>query len=141
MNKRKCYLAGGMQKFGKDRFDESNFWRTHIQNSVAEMPVKIFNPNDYFSFKDEPPRYASQREVMDFDHNLVRNSDFIVVNGKDLDKSIGTQIEIYTAWQLKIPVFVFGIEQDPHPWIDRCITRYEKSMNDVVEYIEDFYCS
>ena len=64
-----------------------------------------------------------------------------MVNGKDLDKSIGTQIEIYTAWQLKNPVFVFGVEQDPHPWIDRCIMRYEKSMNDVVEYIEDFYCS
>ena len=63
MNKRKCYLAGGMQKFGKDRFDESNFWRTHIQNSLAEMPVKIFNPNDYFSFKDEIGRASCRERV------------------------------------------------------------------------------
>lgn len=48
-------------------------------------------------------------------YNSNETPDFIVVNGKDLDKSIGTQIEIYTAWQLKIPVFVYGIEQDPHP--------------------------
>jgi len=135
------YLSGGMGLFGADRFDEGNSWRVYLTDKFSETEAKTFNPNDYFSFKDEPPRYASQREVMDFDHNLVRNSDFIVVNGKDLDKSIGTQIEIYTAWQLKIPVFVFGVEQDPHPWIDRCVRRYEKSMNDVVEYIEDFYCS
>lgn len=61
---------------------------------------------------------------------------------RNVEKYHGCKFTVINpAWQLKIPVFVFGIEQDPHPWIDRCITRYEKSMNDVVEYIEDFYCS
>lgn len=141
MNKRKCYLAGGMQKFGKDRFDESNFWRMHIQNSLAEMPVKIFNPNDYFSFKDEPPRYASQREVMDFDHNLVRNSDFIVVNFNDPD-SKGTMSEITIANEHRIPVIgLVSKENEPllHPWEVEMTSRFFYDIDELIQYVIDYY--
>ena len=80
MSKRKCYLAGGMCKFGEYKFNESNFWRVHIQEVLSEMPVEVCNPNDYFSFKDNPAKYKSIKEVMEFDLNKVRNSDFIIVN-------------------------------------------------------------
>ena len=136
------YLAGRMSGISHSdaigwRYDVEKLFRNVEKYHGCKFTV--INPARYYNFKEV--KYQSQREVMDFDLYHVRNSDFIVVNGKDLDKSIGTQIEIYTAWQLKNPVFVFGVEQDPHPWIDRCITRYEKSINNVVEYIEDFYCS
>ena len=75
MSKRKCYLAGGMCKFGKDRFNESNFWRVHIQEVLSEMPVEVCNPNDYFSFKDSHAKYKSTKEVMEFDLNKSAKMD------------------------------------------------------------------
>ena len=51
------YLAGGMQKFGKDAFKKAQEWRTILQselNKYSKKEVKIINPNDYFNFLDEP---------------------------------------------------------------------------------------
>lgn len=77
---------------------------------------------------------------MDFDLRHVENSDFLIVNGDHLDTSTGTQIEIFHAWKHGIPVYLFGEYQNPHPWVQRCITRTEPTMADVVMYIEEFYC-
>ena len=108
------YLAGGMQKFGKKDFNESNYWRVHIEQELMKLDcgrqTRICNPNDYYSFYDNAPRYSTMREVMEFDLNKVRNSDLIIVNFNDL-KSLGTMAELAIAYEHRIPVIGLCTEE------------------------------
>ena len=72
------YLSGGMQKFGKDNFEEGNKWRKYCKNALetceCDYKVKVCNPNDLFNFKDEP-QYETEREVMNLGIHKLRQSD------------------------------------------------------------------
>ena len=74
------YLCGGMGKFGKENFDKGNNWRLYcktVLEGIGEnngIDVIATNPNDYFNFLDEEPKYTSEREVMEFDIHKVRSS-------------------------------------------------------------------
>ena len=74
MREMTIYLAGGMGKFGKENFDKSNNWRCYCKEILESMgkndgiDIVAINPNEYFNFSDEPPRYISQREIMEFDN-------------------------------------------------------------------------
>ena len=45
------YLCGGMGKFGKENFEEGNYWRVYckeiLENYECDYKVKAVNPNDY----------------------------------------------------------------------------------------------
>ena len=141
MNKRKCYLAGGMCKFGEDKFNESNFWRVHIQEVLSEMPVEVCNPNDYFSFKDNPAKYKSTKEVMEFDLNKVRNSDFIIANFNDI-YSLGTMAEIAIAYEHRIPIIGLVSKDNEsllHPWQKEMCSRFFTDIDEMLDYVEDYY--
>lgn len=88
MREYNIYLAGGMGKFGKEHFDEGNKWRVGckrlLEDFSCDYKVKVCNPNDYFNFLDEPRKYESEREIMEFDLNKVRNSDLVIINFNDI---------------------------------------------------------
>lgn len=136
------YLAGGMGKFGKDNFDEGNRWRLIFKKrleSCENMNVKAINPNDYFSFKQEPPRYISQREIMEFDLNRVRNADLIIVNFNDM-WSLGTMAEIAIAYERKIPIIGLNeTNQNLHPWEVEMCNRIFTETHELLDYVEYFY--
>ena len=138
-----AYLAGGMGKFGKEEFNKSNNWRVFCKNTLeqceCDYKVKVCNPNDYYSFADETPRYKTDREVMEFDLNNVRNSDLIIVNFNDM-YSLGTMCEIAIAYEHKIPVIGLDVDnQNLHPWEVEMCNRIFTDMNEMLDYIEDFY--
>lgn len=137
----KCYLAGAMTGL---TFGEMNQWRVEAKNklnSVSNLTgVKIYalNPVDFYNFDMD---YQSEEEVMDFDLQHIGSSDFVLLNLKDVNKSIGTAMELKTCWDKHIPVVAFGSEDDIknlHPWIKRIIRRIEKDMSSAVAYIEDY---
>lgn len=136
------YLAGGMGKFGKDNFDEGNRWRLIFKKrleSNENMNVKAINPNDYFSFKQEPHRYISQREIMEFDLNRVRNADLIIVNFNDM-WSLGTMAEIAIAYERKIPIIGLNeANQNLHPWQVEMCNRIFTETYELLDYVEYFY--
>lgn len=136
------YLAGGMGKFGKDNFDEGNRWRLIFKKrleSNENMNVKAINPNDYFSFKQEPPRYISKREIMEFDLNRVRNADLIIVNFNDM-WSLGTMAEIAIAYERKIPIIGLNeANQNLHPWQVEMCNRIFTETYELLDYVEYFY--
>ena len=142
MKNYQVYLAGGMGKFGKDNFDEGNRWRLIFKKrleSCENMNVKAINPNDYFSFKQEPPRYVSQREIMEFDLNRVRNADLIIVNFNDM-WSLGTMSEIAIAYERKIPII--GLNEKNlklHPWQVEMCNRIFTETHELLDYVEYFY--
>ena len=132
-----------MSKFNKENFDESNNWRTYcketLQHCECNCNVKVVNPNDYFNFKEEPPTYKSQREIMEFDLNKVRNSDLIIANFNDM-WSLGTMSEIAIAYERRIPVIGLDVEkQNLHPWQIEMCTRIFDDIDEMLDYVEDFY--
>ena len=134
------YLAG---KMGGLSFEEMNNWRKDAKakllslSSYTGYKCSVINPVDFYNF--EKVEYQNKEEVMDYDLFHVENSDFLIVNANGLTDSIGTVIEVYNAWTHKIPVFVFGKYENEHPWITRCITRFEPDIESIIKYLRDFY--
>lgn len=124
-------------------YNEMNEWRYAAKEMIAELAdntdykVTVVNPVDFYNF--ESVEYQSDAEVMDYDLFHVEHSDFLIVNGDGLNDSKGTILEIFDAWQHGIPVFVFGDYKHPHPWIERCVTRFESTLTDVILYLNKFY--
>lgn len=135
----KIYLSGGM---GSLSFEEQSKWRRQVIEAITynydckKKPV-FFNPVNYYNF--EEVRYRSEREVMEFDLNALRNSNLIVVNFND-PKSIGTAMELMLAKERNTPVIGFGVNgQTIHPWLLECCTRVCDSLKEIVEHIVEFY--
>lgn len=145
MNIYTIYLAGGISKFGKDGFDEGNQWRIYckeaLENYECDYKVKVTNPNDYFNFVEYPPTYDSQREIMEFDLNKVRNADLIIVNFNDA-YSLGTMAEIAVAYEKKIPIIGINEKnQDLHPWQIEMCNRIFNDINELLDYVRNYYLS
>ena len=138
------YLAGGMGKFGKDEFDKGNAWRVYCKNTLEQFEgttykVRVINPNDYFNFKDDPPRYISEREVMELDLDKLRRSDLVIINFNDM-YSLGSMAELAIAYDRRIPVIgVDTSEQDLHPWQIEMCQRIFSSLDLMLDYVEDYY--
>ena len=135
----RIYLSGGM---GNLSFEEQSKWRQQVQDAIkfnyeCEKKPIFFNPVNYYNF--EEVRYKTEREVMEFDLNGLRNSDLVIVNFND-PLSIGTCAELAIAYEMKIPVI--GINQDNkklHPWLECFCNRICMSIKDAVEYVVEFY--
>lgn len=142
-DKLQIYLAGRMNGIS---FEEMNAWRKEIkqklllQSMITDCDIVIVNPVDFYNYKNI--RHQNELEIMNFDLVKVKTSDIIIINMEGLNESIGSCIECYEAYKNGIPVLAFGgndLFMKLHPWIQNCITRYEKTDNDIVNYIRDFY--
>lgn len=140
----KIYLAGKMSGL---TYEKMNNWREDIKKhlfSIAEnmdYNLLVINPVDFYNFQEK--LYQSEEEVKDYDLAHVISSDIIIVNLEGLSTSDGTKIELHDAkYHNKIPVIAFGDKElydKLHPWHKSNITRVEENMDDVVNYIKDFY--
>lgn len=136
------YLAGKMDGL---TFNEMNQWREEaalklkVLSETSGYKCTVINPCDFYN-PVEDVRYQTDEEVMDYDINHLENSDFVIVNADGLGTSTGTQIEIFDAWKNNIPVFVFGVGRGViHPWLERCVTRFEPNLDYLITYLTDFY--
>lgn len=128
-------------------FNEMIIWRKELKVQLqfaaqnSGYRIQVINPVDFYNFEEN--RHQSEDEIEDFDLAHVITSDIIVVNLDRLSSSDGTKIEIHDAnYHNRIPVIAFGNKElynNLHPWTKRDITRVEKTMEDVVQYIKDFY--
>lgn len=136
----RIYLSGGMSGLS---IEEQNKWRKQIQNAIKfgdydiAKRVCFFDPTQYYNFEEK--RHKSEREVMEFDLNGVRNCDLVIVNFNE-PKSIGTAAELAIAYDMKIPII--GInkkEQEIHPWLVEFTTRMCEDIREAVEHVVEFY--
>jgi nucleoside 2-deoxyribosyltransferase len=132
----KIYLAGKMSGLS---FEEMNKWRQDIKNrlSVNYPDINAINPVEFYSFEVYDKMKCIPKEVKEYDLWLVKNSDLILVN-LDYPDSIGTAIELHMAQEWKIPVVGFGKTKN-HDWIECCLTRKCKNMEEAIDYIISFY--
>ncbi len=143
MRSYQIYTAGGMGKFGKENFDEGNKWRRYCKQALetceCEYRVMVVNPNDYFNFVDEPPRYKTQGEVMRLDLHKVCGSDLIIVSFNDM-YSLGSMAEIAIAYDRGIPIIGLNeSNQNLHPWQECMCERIFNDIDEMLDYVEDFY--
>lgn len=140
MDSVRIYLSGAMSSVS---FEEQSKWRSQIINAIkfgdyhCEKKVEFFNPVNYYNFAEV--RHKSEREVMEFDLNALRNSDLVIVNFND-PKSLGTCAELAIAYELKIPII--GINKsgyELHSWLKEFTTRMCDDIREAVDYIVDFY--
>ena len=144
-NNLKIYLAGAMMNC--KNFDEMNKWRKLVTDKLlseaqfATKVLEIINPVRYYNFEEK--RHQSEVEVEEFDLAHVVSSDIVVANLEGLNNSVGTIIELHDAhYHNRIPVIAFGTKtlyDNLHPWVKNEITRIEKDIDGVVDYIRDFY--
>ena len=138
-----AYLCGGMGKFGKENFDEGNKWRKYCKQALetceCNYRVTAINPNDYFNFVDDPPLYNTQNEVMRLDLHKLRNSDLVIANFNDM-YSLGSMCEIAIAYDRGIPVIGLNESgQTLHTWQECMAERIFNNIDEMLDYIEDFY--
>lgn len=134
-----------MQKFGKEKFKESNTWRgkciNELKNFDSVYNILITNPNDYFNFISKIPAYKTRREVMEFDLNRVRDANLIIVNFNDM-YSLGTMAEIATAYERRIHIIGLNeSNQELHPWQVEMCNRVFDDICDMLDYVKYFYLS
>lgn len=135
----KIYLSGAMSSLS---FEEQSKWRHQVINAIRynyecdKKPV-FFNPVDYYNF--EEVKHHTEREVMEFDLNALRNSDLVLVNYND-PTSLGTCAELAIAYEKKIPIVgIYNDCQELHPWLVEFTSRMCFSLKEAVEYIVEFY--
>ena len=145
--KYKCYLAGAMSCYYKEgNIEEATKWRERAEKYFANNTdnFKCINPCNYFSIGDN--YHTSDYEPMRFDLRKVKESRVVLVNIKDLYRSLGSSDEILYAWLNDIPVIGF-LEDETlidtiHPWkycqIDRIETG-KGAQERAMEYIKNYY--
>jgi nucleoside 2-deoxyribosyltransferase len=137
MNIWTCYLAG---KISGISLEESNTWRlvakNVLENIYSDKKVIAINPNDYYNFNNK--MHLTEKEIIRFDLNKVRNSDVILVN---LDgDSIGTSMELMLAHELHKPIVGYlESKAELHPWLEYVCDRICENIFDAIDYIKNYY--
>lgn len=148
------YLAGRMSGLTEIEY---NTWRNTLKRKLeiaatcCNSLIQVINPADYFDFGNIEDH--TDKEIMQFDLNMVRQSNIVIVNVNGINESIGTAIEVYEANRLNIPVIAYAnvpeilehkrndiIFDKIHPWIKECLTtKLMFRADDVVQHVKDFY--
>ena len=139
-NKFTIYEAGAISNLS---FEEYNIWRVNAKrllNITSDNQIHVINPVDFYNFNMNPNTYT-EKEVKEYDLQMVKQSDLILVN-LEHPNSIGTAMELFYASEvLHKPVIGFGINENrpPHPWVELCIDKFCGTLQEAVDYIIDYY--
>lgn len=137
MDSFKIYLAGKMTGIS---YDQSNEWRVKAKKLLEETyclyKVTAINPNDYYNFKEVI--HKSEKEILRYDLHRVRTSNMILVNLTG--DSIGTAMELQHAFDNHIPIIGYKEDKtDLHPWLEYVCDRVFDNLEEVVDYVNDYY--
>lgn len=139
---KQIYLAG---KMGGLTPREYNLWRQQFFNGCQRQRLlgehaafRILNPADYYGYDTQNEK--SEKEIMRFELRAVEKSDIVIANLDSVETSVGTIMEIFHAYKKNIPII--GLKTDStetHPWIIECVDRVEENMEDLINYVFNYY--
>lgn len=132
--------------FNTEEQDYPKQWREKVKEYVKKYydDIHIISPTDYFEIGKD--YHKSESEAMRFDLRMVRESDIMLVNLRDLKDSIGTSDEIIYAF-IKGKAIIGFLEDETqfkniHPWKIEQIDRIETgkdAMEKALDYIYRYY--
>lgn len=134
------YTAGGMTGL---TYEEQTKWREWVEKYINEVyksklyNIHTINPVKYYNFEEK--RHKTEQEVMNFDLHKVRNSNLVIVNF-NAPKSLGTMAELAVAHEHNIPIIGLNEEKrEFHPWQKCFCERIFDKMDDLLDYMSEFY--
>ena len=150
------WLCGASEKVS---FNDSNEWREACVKWFEDHSehFRAWNPNDYYNYNEL--LHHTDPEINKFCSNKVTEADVILVNLKDIRKSVGSISELTLADYIRKPIVGFleydeyadfyenvrtevKLKNEIHPWIydfcGRIETGYDAKLN-ALEYIERYY--
>ena len=135
----KIYLAGGMTGLS---MQDQNEWRVEIKNELeiygCDYRVKCINPVDYYNSFDSR-MYDSDLEVMLFDLHKVKTSNLIIMNFNNMN-SLGSMAELAIAYDREVPIIGLNeSEQMLHPWQYAMCSKVFTDIEDMLDYIKNYY--
>lgn len=141
------YLAGAIScYYNTDKHDYPKQWREDVKEYVKRMydDIIVISPQDYYEIGKN--YHKTETEVMRFDLRMVRESDIVLCNLKDLHTSLGTSDEILYAFIKGKPIIGFLEDESEyksiHPWKVEQIDRIESgksAMERAIDYIYRYY--
>lgn len=146
--KKQIYLAGALGCYTVDESYPYDWRDKVIEYFEMYLPdeFKCFDPTEHYRYYEN--KHKTEKEVMRYDLRALKNSDVVLVDLKNLHKSLGTSDEILYAYLHGIPVIGF-YESDSeeeienlHPWKIEQIDRIEigkNAMSEAMDYIADYY--
>lgn len=142
------YLAGAMFCYGEDPYPIE--WRKAASAYIDfHSTYSTVNPCDCFSYSVK--EHKTEREIMKYELRAVKGASAVLVNLKDIEKSIGTIDEVMYAWANDVPIIGFYEDENVkefdvisklHPWLFEQIDRIfvsENAMYDSIDYIISYY--
>lgn len=137
--KKRIYLSGAMAGVS---YEEQSAWRSQIINLIhlKTSRISFFNPLNYFTY--EEPVHKTEKQIMNFELNAIRNSDLVIVNFNE-HKSVGTTCELAIAYEHRIPII--GLNNNNvyklHPWhIEMCDVIFDNAV-ELTDYVYYYYLS
>ena len=116
----KIYLAGGMSGISEE---EQRGWRKDVQTEVFKyIPVRaveFFDPTEYGDIQSNyfPNGQEAEEISMRLDLRNLSEAKLIICNLSTNPASVGTNMELGIAHQLKIPVVIYNPSNaELHPW-------------------------
>lgn len=145
--KKKIYLAGAMGCY-TDCPQKATQWREDVSKIIWERGCEnkwsIFDPTKHYNYWN--PSHITEKEIMRYEFNVLSRCDCVLVDLKNLEKSIGTSDEILLSYLRGIPVIGFYEGADNidsiHPWKVEQIDRIETgkdALQNAIDYILNYY--
>ena len=76
---------------------------------------------------------------MELDLHKLRNSNLVIVNFNDM-YSLGSMSELAIAYDRRIPIIGLDVnKQELHPWQIEMCNRIFDDMDEMLDYVEDYY--
>ena len=76
---------------------------------------------------------------MELDLHKLRNSNLVIVNFNDI-YSLGSMAELAIAYDRCIPIIGLDIDkQELHPWQIEMCNRIFSDIDEMLDYVEDYY--
>lgn len=147
MSKKKIYLAGAMGCY-KDCPEKAKGWRRYVEDYLymhgLENEWELFDPTNYYNYWN--PTHKTEKEIMRYEFNQIKQSNIVLANLKDINKSLGTSDEIILSFVSGVPVIGFLDDVDNtdmvHPWKIEQIDRIETgkhALENALDYIFSYY--
>lgn len=141
------YLSGAMScYFNTDQHNYPKQWRKDVRKYIDKYysGISIVTTTDFYEKGKD--YHKTDSKVMRFNLRMVRESDIILVNLRDLHRSLGTSDEIFYAFIKGKPIVGFLEDESEyknvHPWKVEEIDRIEKGRNAMykaIDYIYEYY--
>lgn len=150
------WLCGASEKVS---FEEGNEWREACKEWFEDYSctIRAWNPNDFYNYSQR--LHHNDDEIIGFCNNKVEQADVILINLKDIRKSVGSISELAWAKFMRKPIVGFidddtyidfysnkateeALKKEIHPWVYGFCGRIEAGFDarlEALEYIERYY--